>query len=226
MKLIIEKAASKTSYGAICGIYFLSCIGLGGNIPIDATIALEFLPQNRRYLVSLLGMWQPIGVVIASAISYGTAANFRCNIKLPACAAVKAGEPCCSLSSNMGWRYEVIIIGAMTLFIFGVRFMFFRFYESPKFLVSRGREQDAIDILHKIAKFNKVDPPTLTLEDFRQIDPEIGYERNEDGADAKTVVVRMIKNLGHLQGLFTRKLECFTFVILGVAYMVSGTVLF
>ncbi|KAJ6145434.1 hypothetical protein N7470_009329 [Penicillium chermesinum] len=189
-------AASKTSYGAVCGIYFLSCIGLGGNIPIDATIALEFLPQNRRYLVSLLGI-----------------------VKLPACAAAKAGEPCCSLSSNMGWRYEVIIIGAMTLFIFGIRFLVFRFYESPKFLLSRGREQEAIDILHKIAKFNGAEAPTLTMDDFYQTDPEIYHQRNEDGADVKTVVVRMVKNLGYLRGLFAKKLQCFTFFILAVAYM-------
>lgn len=51
-----SQAASKYNYGVICGIYFLSSISLGGNIPIDAAITLEFLPLNRRFLVSLLGM--------------------------------------------------------------------------------------------------------------------------------------------------------------------------
>lgn len=216
------KAASKNNYGAICGIYFLSCIGLGGNIPIDATIALEFLPQNRRYLVSLLGMWQPIGVVVASAIAYGTAARYRCAVDLPACSAVKDGEACCTISSNMGWRYEVIVIGCMTFVIFFARFLVFTFHESPKFLLSKGREQDAIDVLHKIAKFNGAPAPLLTVEDFRQIDRATGVDSTEEAvtADAKGIVMKMVKNLGFLRGIFTKKLECLTFVLLALGYMV------
>ncbi|CAL5873022.1 uncharacterized protein PFLUO_LOCUS7291 [Penicillium psychrofluorescens] len=214
-------AVSKFNYGAICGIYFLSCIGLGGNIPIDATIALEFLPQNRRYLVSLLGIWQPIGVTIASAIAYGTAARYRCNVKLPACNNVKAGEACCTVSSNMGWRYMVIIIGCMTLAIFFARYALFPFYESPKWLLSKCREQDAIDVLRKIAKFNGADDPTLTLEDFREVDLRYEVENTEQtrGRDAKTYILNMFKSLEFLKDLFTKKLECISFVLLALGYM-------
>jgi hypothetical protein len=38
----------------------------------------------------------------------------------------------------MGWRYLVIIIGAMTLAVFFARYFLFDFYESPKFLLSKG----------------------------------------------------------------------------------------
>ncbi|CEL10317.1 hypothetical protein ASPCAL13438 [Aspergillus calidoustus] len=212
-------AACKYNYGAICGVYFLASIGLGGNIPIDATIALEFMPPKRRYLVSLMSMWQPIGVVVASAIAYGTAAKYRCETTLPACTGDR--EPCCSVSSNMGWRYMVIVIGSMTLFIFFARYLVFRFHESPKFLVSQGREQDAIDVLHKIAKFNGASPPTLTLEDFRAIDREMGVTPTEQtgSSDAKGVIIRAIREVSFLRGLFLNKLACFTFVLLGLAYM-------
>lgn len=218
------QAACKYNYGAICGIYFLSCIGLGGNVPIDATIALESLPQNRRYLVSLLGMWQPIGVTVASAIAYGTAARYRCDVKLPACTNVKTGEACCTVSSNMGWRYMVIIIGAMTLTIFFARYLIFRFHESPKFLVSKGREQDAIDVLHKIARFNGAEMPTLTLEDFREIDRAAGVGSRQDTTpkNAKGVFKDAMKSLGFLRGLFLSKLQAFSFCLLAVAYMVSN----
>ncbi|KAK9852796.1 hypothetical protein MYU51_008049 [Penicillium brevicompactum] len=214
-------AACKFNYGAICGVYFLSSIGLGGNVPIDATIALEFLPQNRRYLVALLGMWQPIGVVVASAIAYATAARYRCDVNLPSCSAVKSGEACCTVSSNMGWRYMVIIIGAMTLTIFCTRYLIFRFHESPKFLLSKGREQDAIDVLHKIAKFNGAEPPTLTIEDFRRVDRAASVNTTEHVTEpsGKGFVVGMFKSLSFLHGLFTDKLQCFSFVLLGVAYM-------
>lgn len=183
------------------------------------------MPQNRRYLVSLLSMWQPVGVVVASAVAYGTAAKYRCEVTLPACNAVADGEACCTVSSNMGWRYTVIVIGSMTLAVFFLRYVLFRFHESPKFLLSKGREQAAIDVLHKISKFNGTPAPTLTVEDFRLVDREAGIEpmdHNGSGSDAKRVVSKAIRNLGFLRGLFLQKLQCYIFVLLAFAYMVSG----
>jgi MFS family permease len=180
------------------------------------------MPPSRRNLVSLLSIFQPIGVTIACAIAYGTAARYRCDIELPSCRAVSDGEECCSVGSNMGWRYLVIVIGAMTLFIFFARYFLFTFHESPKYLVSKGRDQDAIDVLHKIAKFNKAPAPTLTVEDFKNLDRSMGIDPDERPVvgDAKNVVMRSIKEFGYLKGLFTRKLTCFIFVLLGLTYMV------
>lgn len=220
-------AAPKYNYGALCGIYFLACFGLGGNIPIDALIAHEFLPQNRRFLVFLLSMWQPIGVIVASAVAYGTAAKWRCDPKLPSCAAVGAGQACCTVSSNMGWRYEVIVLGLMTLAVFFLRFVIFRFHESPKFLLSKGKEAEAIEVLHKIAKFNKAPPPTLTVEMFREIEETHSLHSGEPvgqlstAAHSKNVVKNVLGSLKHLKGLFGNKLQAFIFVLLGLAYMVS-----
>ena len=168
-------------------------------------------------------MWQPVGVVVASAIAYGTAARYRCAVNLPACSAVGDGEACCTISSNMGWRYEVIVIGCMTFVIFFARFLVFTFHESPKFLLSKGREQDTIDVLHKIAKFNSAPAPLLTVEDFRQIDQAMGIDCTEEATttDAKGIIMKMVKNLGFLRGIFTKKLECFTFILLALGYMVS-----
>lgn len=219
------QAAPKFNYAAICGIYFLASLGLGGNIPIDATIALEFLPQKRRYFVALLSMWQPIGVVAASAIALGTTAKWRCDPTLLSCSAVASGQACCTVDSNMGWRYNVIILGVMTLVIFCLRYFVFTFHESPKFLLSRGREVEAIEVLHKIAKFNRAPPPTLTLEHLQAIDILDGVVHE----DAPTNLSRAEKNkrvfksfateLRRLKGIFTNKLSCFIFVLLGIAYM-------
>ncbi|OAG10852.1 sugar transporter-like protein [Paraphaeosphaeria sporulosa] len=219
-------AAPKYNYEAVCGIYFLASLGLGGNIPIDATIALEFLPQSRRNLVALLSLWQPIGVVAASGIAYGTAAKYRCDPTLPACNAVGAGEACCSVSSNMGWRYEVIILGCVTLIIFFLRFFVFTFHESPKFLLARGKEAEAIEVLHKIAKFNRAPPPALTLEMFAALDEmdsntsTVSVEGPRTRKEMARKVGRDIgKELKRLKGVFANKLQCFTFILLAVAYM-------
>ncbi|ETI24010.1 hypothetical protein G647_03379 [Cladophialophora carrionii CBS 160.54] len=214
-------AAPKYNYGAICGIYFLASLGLGGNIPIDATIALEFLPQNRRNLVSLLSMWQPIGVVAASGIAYGTAAKWRCDPTLPSCHAVADGEACCTVSSNMGWRYEVIVLGCMTLVVFFLRYFVFHFHESPKFLLSRGKEAEAIEVLHKIAKFNHAPPPTLSIEYFHAIDEAASQDSGPKTTAAlnRNVLKNFVASFKHLKGLFLNRLQLFIWVLLAIAYM-------
>lgn len=227
------QAAPKYNWEAVCALYFLSCIGLGGNIPVDALIALEFLPQNRRMLVSLLSMWQPIGVTVASGIAYGTVARYRCDPTLPACAqgnpGLAPGAECCSVSSNMGWRYLVIVLGGMTLSIFFLRFVVFKFHESPKFLLSKGKEQEAIDVLHKIAKFNKQPPPQLTVEHFHAIDLDAGVELHEihnakalNWRESTTRAWANFKDsMVKLTGLFKNRIQTFIFCLLAVVYMVS-----
>lgn len=229
--LTVIQAAPTYNYPAVCAIYFLASIGLGGNIPIDATIALEFLPQKRRFLVALLSMWQPIGVVAASGIAYGTAAKYRCDIKLPSCKAVAAGQACCTPKSNMGWRYNFIVLGFATLLIFFLRYVVFKFHESPKFLLARGREAEAIEVLHRIAKFNKAPPPTLTMEMFAAIDEMDNNSARglvgpagpqSTAATTKVVVKGFAKEVARIKGVFTNKLSCFIFILLGIAYMVNN----
>jgi hypothetical protein len=195
---------------------------------MDATIALEFLTQSRHFLVSLLSMWQPIGVVVASGIAYGTAAKWRCNVNFPSCKTAGPGEACCTVSSNMGWRYEVIVLGCMTLLIFFLRFFVFHFHELPKFL-SRGKEAEAIELLHKIAKFNRALPPTLTLEMFVALDEldrnspkvvaAVGPEKTREALE--NVGKEFVKELARLRRIFTNKLRCFIFILLAIAYMVG-----
>ena len=54
----------------------------------------------------------------------------------------------------MGWRYLLFTLGAICLFIFFLRFVVFRFQESPKYLLYRGKDEKAVKVLHAIAKFN------------------------------------------------------------------------
>lgn len=177
-------------------------------------------------------MWQPIGVAIASAIAYGTAAKWRCAPDLPACPDAEPGQECCTVDSNMGWRYNVIVLGAMTLTVFFLRYFVFTFHESPKFLLARGREAEAIEVLHRIAKFNKQPAPTLTMEMFGAIDDVASnstsetHVRTDDpqsaGATTKKVLKGFGKELTRLKGIFANRLSAFTFVLLALAYMVSN----
>ncbi len=65
---------------------------MGGNIPIDATIVLEFLPKNRRYLLAALSTFQPIGTVVASLLAYALIPGRSC----------ESAEGC-TREGNMGW---------------------------------------------------------------------------------------------------------------------------
>lgn len=157
------------SYNAVLVLTAFVGIGIGGNIPIDTTICLEMLPQKNRWLLPTLSLFQPIGVVISSAFAYAFIPNFSCGVDLQACSRVQAGEPCCTKASNYGWRYFMYTLGGITIGIFLARFVLFRFQESPKFLLYRGRDEEAVKVLQYIAKYNKVQC-NITLEDFQALE--------------------------------------------------------
>ncbi|KFA56119.1 hypothetical protein S40293_00187 [Stachybotrys chartarum IBT 40293] len=152
-------------------------VGVGGNIPIDTTITLEFIPSNRRFLLACLSMFQPIGVVICSAIALGFIPPYSCSPNfseldrdpLPSCNNVSAGTECCTRASNQGWRYLLFTLGGITLGIFILRFFVFRFKESPKFLIYKGRDVHAMQTVEHIAKVNKQECH-LSLEAFKALE--------------------------------------------------------
>ena len=163
--------AGPSTYDGILVLTAFVGFGVGGNIPIDTTICLEFLPQNRRFLLALLSVFQPIGVIVSSGIAYGLIPKYSCDEDAKACSNVAAGAPCCTKSSNMGWRYTLIVLGAICLTIFCLRFLLFNFQESPKFLLYRGRDGQAVEVLHKIAKFNGRES-SITTEIFEALTSE------------------------------------------------------
>jgi hypothetical protein len=71
----------------------------------------------------------------------------------------------------MGWRYLLFTLGAVTLFVFFLRFFVFHFRESPKFLIYRGQDAQAIDLLHHMAKINRTEC-ALTLQTLTALETE------------------------------------------------------
>jgi hypothetical protein len=62
-------------------------------------------------------------------------------------------------------------LGSITLFIFFLRFVVFNFKESPKFLVYRGQDEKAIEVLQHVAKVNKRECG-VSLADFEALTAE------------------------------------------------------
>ena len=94
----------------------------------------------------------------------------------------------------MGWRYTLLCLGAICLAIFFLRFVVFRFQESPKFLLYRGRDDKAVEVLHKIAKFNGRES-SITLETFEMLTTEHASTSNRD-ADITTSDAAKDKSMG------------------------------
>ena len=160
-----------STYNGILVLTAFVGFGVGGNIPIDTTITLEFLPQNKRYLLAALSVFQPIGVILCSALAYAFIPNYSCAPDLKSCHNVPKGTACCTKSSNMGWRYLLFTLGGITLLVFFARFVLFRFQESPKFLIYRGKDEKAVEVLHHIAKYNHR-TSNQTLDSFTSLSDE------------------------------------------------------
>ncbi|KAJ5748511.1 uncharacterized protein N7511_010207 [Penicillium nucicola] len=122
-----------------------ACLGLGvgGNLPVDGALFLEFLPSVSGNMLTMLSVWWPVGQLIGSLLAWAYIPNFSCT-----------GYEGCTKEKNMGWRYLVLTLGAITFVMFILRFFFFHLYESPKFLLSRGRQEEAVASVHGIAYKN------------------------------------------------------------------------
>ncbi|EJU01255.1 MFS general substrate transporter [Dacryopinax primogenitus] len=183
------------SWAAVCVLAACCGFGLGGNIPIDATILLEFVPKNRRALVMLLSIFQPLGVVACSLLAWALVPPHSCAPSLPSCSAssLAAELECCTRSSNSGWRNLLFTLGALTLACFLLRFGVFRFRESPRFLLSHGKDKEAVAVVHAIFAYNGV-PCSLRLEELEEADNR-GGEQLEPQMRGNRVLRTNLKSL-------------------------------
>jgi len=215
-----------SNYGAICALALLCGIGLGGNIPTDATICLEFLPAKKRWLIVLLSGFQPLGVFLCSLISWALIPSRTCRLTLPSCRNVADGVECCRKADNMGWRYASYTIGGLCLFLFIARFLIFNFKETPKFLLLKGRDEEAIAVVHYIAKYNKLPEGSVTLniDQFHEIEANYSQATSTSGDSTAPIIKTQPKkwyNLSHMKVLFSSKYVAYITLLIWVIYMVD-----
>lgn len=126
-------AALAPSWPAVCLLLALLGFGVGGNLPVDGALFLEFLPGASSSLLTLLSVWWPVGQLCSSLAAWFFI----------------GGWP-----ADQGWRRFVLAIGLVTFAMFFVRFFVFHLFESPKFLLSRGRQSEAVAVVHGLAHRN------------------------------------------------------------------------
>lgn len=137
-------AASSPNFAAIGTFAALWSFGVGGNLPVDSAVFLEFLPGSHQYLLTILSIDWALAQVVATLIAWPILGNLTC----------QESQKVCTRSENMGWRYFVIAMGGISLIEFIVRFVFFTVYESPKYLMGKGNDEEAVRVVHEVARRN------------------------------------------------------------------------
>ncbi|POS74778.1 hypothetical protein DHEL01_v206820 [Diaporthe helianthi] len=128
-------SAGSQNFVTFCSIWAVIGTAAGGNVPVDSIIFLEFIPQERQWLLTSLSAWWNLGQVIVSLVA----------------------------------RYVMITLGAIAIAFAVIRIFVFKMPESPRYLLSRGRDAEAVDAVNYVARYNGK-PEILTLDMLKAID--------------------------------------------------------
>ncbi|CAN6650344.1 hypothetical protein TRVA0_024S01244 [Trichomonascus vanleenenianus] len=208
-------AGSAPNFAAIGIFASFWSFGVGGNLPVDSAIFLEVLPQSHQYLLTIMSVWWAFGQLLTTLVAWGLLGNYSCQ-----------RDEVCTKENNMGWRYLCFTIGGISIMCWASRFLMFTLHESPKFYVSRGRDDLAVEVVHKIAAFNRRES-TLSLEQLQEVDRLHGNEEETHDVSAAGVAKEKLEkyNFSHLREVFgTRKLAyssslvIFVWALIGVAF--------
>ncbi|KAJ3073979.1 hypothetical protein HDU98_000203 [Podochytrium sp. JEL0797] len=155
-------AAFAPNFPVYCILLALMGVGVGGNLPIDGSLFLEFIPRERQSLLTLLSLFWPVGAVIGASFSWWLLPRYSCEV---------VNGLCVAGSDNKGWRYTLGAISLITLAMLLFRMMFIKMRESPKWLISVGRTEEAIKILNELATMNNKEL-ILHASDFAEAQQE------------------------------------------------------
>ncbi|ODN74810.1 hypothetical protein L202_07125 [Cryptococcus amylolentus CBS 6039] len=138
-------ASFSPNFTVLCIWMFWLGSAVGGSMPTDGTLFLENLPHSKQYLLTLLSVFFSLGAVLSSVISWYFLPGSSC----------QEFEGCdFSNHANDGWRKVLFSLGIFNLICALARWFLFKLQESPRYLVSTGRSQEAILALQTIADFN------------------------------------------------------------------------
>jgi hypothetical protein len=80
-------------------------------------------------------------------------------------------------------------MGGLMLLLWVIRLFAFKLYESPKYLMGRGRDAEAVEVVHKVAEYNGK-TSTLTVELLTAVDLD---RKTENGASLNEPDVRALE---------------------------------
>ncbi|GME99939.1 hypothetical protein B5S28_g2074 [[Candida] boidinii] len=213
-------AGGSSSYGMYGVFVFLANFSLGGNLALDVSVFLEFVPHKYQWMNTLMASWWAVGQTIMELTAWAFIPNFSCS-----------GPENCVMSENRGWRYTWYLNSGIVLVAACLRMFVFQLNETPKFLVSNKRDAEAVEVLQGIAKqYNR--SCSLTLEELEDCGEII---TNEDfmkkGGSSWGAAYRQVKH--HFGLLYANKtvgrstsLLLFSWFGIGITYGIYNNFLY
>ncbi|KAL4895475.1 major facilitator superfamily domain-containing protein [Aspergillus ambiguus] len=146
-------AGASPTWEALGLFIAVSAFGAGGNLILDTTVLLEYLPSRKQWLLTCLAAWWGVGCTIAGLVAWGFMPNYSCADP------TKPPYTPCTTSNNSGWRYLMYTMGAMILVLSIGRVTIIRLKETPKFLLGQGKDAELSEHLHRLAtQYNRSCP--------------------------------------------------------------------
>ncbi len=168
----------------------------------------------------MLSIWWAFGQLVGSLVAWPLIANFSC-----------ADAKNCPKSSNMGWRYFLYTMGGLMMVMFILRFFVFHLHESPKYLMGRGRDEEAVEVLQAIAKYNGT-TTRLAVDLLKEAEHEAAVKEDSKEEDvapvmdtsAKAAITRKLNmfSLEHVRPLFATKKLAYSTTLLIIIWAFIG----
>ena len=143
------------SFPVMCVLLGCLGLGLGGNLPVDGAMLIEYIPGPYQWILTFLSLFWCLGQLFAAVIGWAFITNFHCTT---------ADD--CTWKGNAGWRYSWFLLGGVVLLMWVIRFFVYPIPESPKYLLATNRVEEAFEVIEFIARENKR-TTSLTLEKLR-----------------------------------------------------------
>ncbi|KAK2008997.1 hexose transporter [Colletotrichum eremochloae] len=185
----------------------LAGFGAGGNLVLDPTVFLEFLPSNKQWTVTALALWWGFGQTLIGFIAWGFLTQNRWNCT--------EGQNC-NWSNNPGWRYVSFTAGAFVFVTSVLRVTIMRLRETPKYLLSVGRDADLVRNYQEMAqKYGR--ECSLTEEKLAACG-----ELKNAGQERHTLKFVLNELVFHVKGLFVTKKMALSTIMVWMSWTLIG----
>lgn len=188
--------------------FFIALLGFGGggNLILDTTVFLEYLPSNKQWLLTFLAAWWGLGQAVTGFIAWGFMVPGKWN-----CTDVET----CTKANNWGWRYMLFTGGAIVFVMSVLRITVVRLRETPKYLLGLGEDAKVVETFQFLAtKYNR--PCSLTLEKLESC----GQIQSAHGKKLFSFSETRI----HFRGLFINKKMTISTILVWLSWALIGLI--
>lgn len=208
-----------------CLGFFIAMTGFGGggNLILDTTVFLEYLPSNKQWVLTWLASWWGLGGTIAGLIAWPLMCKSQPTpntkqLQLTYLAAdplnCTSAEDC-TYANNKGWRYLMYTCGALVFIMSILRVTVIRLRETPKYLLGMGKDAELLADFQAMAATYKR-PCSLTLEQLESCGTiSLGAAHGKSKFDISEYTV-------HFRGLFANLKIGLSTVLIWISWTLIG----